>query len=119
MATRFQDDPAREDGCIFFWVCSGFHTDSISIRGSCPFPEVFEPSKEKCVFYTDAKTNCNQYYAGEMTADEEFELKSRSKRGVDRKSDIVVDSQTNAKLDLLKEIEQKLEKLYKKSIVIL
>ena len=54
-----------------------------------------------------------------MTADEEFELKSRSKRGVDRKSDIVVDSQTNAKLDLLKEIEQKLEKLYKKSIVIL
>ena len=52
VATRFQDDPAREDSCIFFWVCSGFHTDSISIRGSCPYPEVFEPSKEKCVFYT-------------------------------------------------------------------
>ena len=48
----FQDDPTREDSCIYFWVCSGFHTDSISIRGSCPFPQVFEPSKEKCVFYT-------------------------------------------------------------------
>ena len=71
-----------------------------------------------------------------MTADEEFELKSnprviarpeiteghvllggdvwsplRPKRGADLKSDLVVDSQTNAKDDLLKETEQKLEKL--------
>ena len=46
-----------------------------------------------------------------MTADEEFELKNRPKRGADLKSDLVVDSQTNAKDDLLKETEQKLEKL--------
>ena len=46
-----------------------------------------------------------------MTADEEFELKSRPKRGADLKSNLVVDSQTNAKDDLLKETEQKLEKL--------
>ena len=62
-------------------------------------------------FFRDAKTNCNQYYAGELTADEEFELKNRPKRGADLKSDLVVDSQTNAKDDLLKETEQKLEKL--------
>ena len=46
-----------------------------------------------------------------MTADEEFELKSRPKRGADLKSNLVVDSQTNSKDDLLKETEQKLEKL--------
>ena len=48
-------------------------------------------------FFSDAKTNCNQFYAGEMTADEEFELKSRSKRGADLKSNLAVKSQTNAK----------------------
>ena len=32
-----------------------------------------------------------------MTADEEFELKSRSKRGADLKSNLAVKSQTNAK----------------------
>ena len=62
-------------------------------------------------FFRDAKTNCNQYYAGEMTADEELQLKSRSKRGADLKSNPVVDSQTDAKDNLLKETEQKLEKL--------
>ena len=46
-----------------------------------------------------------------MTADEELELKSRSKRGADLKSNPVVDSQTDAKDNLLKETEQKLEKL--------
>ena len=46
-----------------------------------------------------------------MTADEEFELKNRPKRGADLKSNLVVDSQTNSKDDLLKETEQKLEKL--------
>ena len=46
-----------------------------------------------------------------MTADEEFELKSRPKRGADLKSNLVVDSQTNAKDDLLKETKQKLENL--------
>ena len=73
--TRFQEDPAREDSCIYFWTCPRFGTSSTALRGSCPFPQVFEPSKENCVFYTDAKTKCNQYYTGEMTADEEFELK--------------------------------------------
>ena len=63
-------------------------------------------------FFRDAKTNCNQYYAGEMTADEEFELKNRPKRGADLKSNfLVVVGQTNPKDDLLKETEQKLEKL--------
>ena len=62
-------------------------------------------------FFRDAKTNCNQYYAGEMTANEEFELKNRPKRGADLKSNPVVDSQTDAKDNLLKETEQKLEKL--------
>ena len=62
-------------------------------------------------FFSDAKTNCNKYYAGEMTADEEFELKNRPKREADLKSTLVVDSQTDAKVDLLKETEQKLEKL--------
>ena len=46
-----------------------------------------------------------------MTADEELQLKSRSKRGADLKSNPVVDSQTDAKDNLLKETEQKLEKL--------
>ena len=46
-----------------------------------------------------------------MTADEEFELKNRPKRGADLKSNPVVDSQTDAKDNLLKEAEQKLEKL--------
>ena len=46
-----------------------------------------------------------------MTADEELELKSRSKRGADLQSNPVVDSQTDAKDNLLKETEQKLEKL--------
>ena len=61
-------------------------------------------------FFRDAKTNCNQYYAGEMTADEELQLKSRSKRGADLKSNPVVDSQTDAKDNLLISV-QKLEKL--------
>ena len=90
--TRFQEDPAREDSCIYFWTCTGFGTSSTTLRGSCPFPQLFEPSKEKCFFYTDAKTKCNQYYTGEMTADEEFELKktylSRFKRGADIKSNL-------------------------------
>ena len=46
-----------------------------------------------------------------MTADEELQLKSRSKRGADLQSNPVVDSQTDAKDNLLKETEQKLEKL--------
>ena len=46
-----------------------------------------------------------------MTANEEFELKNRPKRGADLKSNPVVDSQTDAKDNLLKETEQKLEKL--------
>ena len=50
--TRFQEDPAREDSCIYYWTCTGFGTSSTALRGSCPFPQVFEPSKEKCVFYT-------------------------------------------------------------------
>ena len=99
--TRFQEDPAREDSCIYFWTCTGFGTSSTALRGSCPFPQVFEPSKEKCVFYTDAKSKCNQYYTGEMTADQEFELKktylSRFKRGADIKSNLAVDSQTAIK----------------------
>ena len=46
-----------------------------------------------------------------MTADEELELKSRSKRGADLKSNPVDDSQSDAKDNLLKETEQKLKKL--------
>ena len=92
--TSFQEDPTREDNCIYYWTCTGFDTRSTALRGSCPFPEVFEPSKEKCVFYTDAKTKCNQYYSpfGEMTSDEEFELKktylSRSEREENIKSSL-------------------------------
>ena len=69
----FQDDPSREDFCAFFWTCNGFGPNSVSNRGSCPSPQVFEPSKEKCVFYMDVQTKCSQYYLRELTADEEIE----------------------------------------------
>ena len=92
VATRFQEDPVRNDSCINFWTCTGFGTSSTFLRGSCSFPQVFEPSKEKCLFYTDATTKCYQYYAGKMTTDEKFELKktylSRSKWGTDIKSNL-------------------------------
>ena len=77
--TRFQEDPAKEDSCVHFWTCTGFGTNSTALRGFCQFPQVFEPSKEKCVFFNDAKTKCNQYYLRERTADEEFELKKNTK----------------------------------------
>jgi hypothetical protein len=65
VATRFQEDPTREDYCKFFWTCDAFHSGSKSFRGSCEYFQVFEPSKQRCVFFTYSKTKCNQYFAHE------------------------------------------------------
>jgi hypothetical protein len=65
VATRFQEDPTREDYCKFFWTCDAFHSGSKSFRGSCEYFQVFEPSKQRCIFFTYSKTKCNQYFADE------------------------------------------------------
>ena len=118
--TRFQEDPAREDNCIFYWTCTAFDTRSTALRDYCPFPEVFEPSKAKCVFYTDAETKCNQYYSpfGEMAADEEFELKktylSRSKRGADLKSNLSWFDREKAVKDYIDDLSNEYSRYFSK-----